>query len=229
MYLVTFLSVCVCVCVRERERFSGYSSFFEPMKNGSVFFAPCKRKHKCVKKVQTATPSTTSKFMCLHKVFWTFIKESYRRPRNEQKKSSKAQEVHSCAGWKRQGPEWPRPTMFFTYTYACICTYLYVWKAEEQKKGRLTLLAWWWTVVDAGQICAPMASKHIYGIQESKKVEKKLLLLEQERLIIDCDQRRCSGRDHKWTTKKKYAGEWKLISYTFSHLPPGVQITGQAS
>jgi hypothetical protein len=34
--------------------------------------------------------------------------------------------------------------------------------------------------MDAGQICAPMASKHIYGIQESKKVEKKLLLLEQE-------------------------------------------------
>jgi hypothetical protein len=29
--------------------------------------------------------------------------------------------------------------------------------------------------------------------------------------------------------KKIYAGEWKLISYTFSHLPPGVQITGQAS
>jgi hypothetical protein len=28
----------------EREGFSGYSSFFEPMKNGSVFFAPCKRK-----------------------------------------------------------------------------------------------------------------------------------------------------------------------------------------
>jgi hypothetical protein len=28
----------------ERERFSGYSSFFEPMKNGSVFFAPCKKK-----------------------------------------------------------------------------------------------------------------------------------------------------------------------------------------
>ncbi len=158
----------------------GILPFLNPWKMKVSSLPPAKEKHKCVKKVQTATPSPTSKFMCLHKVFWTFIKEGNRRPRNEQKKSSKAQEVDSCAGWKRQGPQWPRPTMFFTYTYTCICTYLYLCEAEEQKKDRLTLLAWWWTVMDAGQICAPMASKHIYGIQESKKVEKKLLLLEQE-------------------------------------------------
>jgi hypothetical protein len=133
---------------------------------------PAKEKHKCVNKVKTDTQSTTSKFMFLHKVFWTFIKEGNRRPRNEQKKSSKAQEVDSCAGWKRQGPQWPRPTMFFTYTYTCICTYLYLCEAEEQKKDRLTLLAWWWTVMDAGQICAPMASKHIWDTRIQKGWKK---------------------------------------------------------
>lgn len=57
--------------------------FFCAMKTGSIFFFPpykhnlevssslplAKEKHKCVKKVQIATPSTTSKFMCLHKIF----------------------------------------------------------------------------------------------------------------------------------------------------------------
>jgi hypothetical protein len=60
-------------------------SFFPPFKHNpkvSPFLPLAKEKHKSVKKVQIATPSTTSKFMCLHKVFKRFIKGSNRRPKN---------------------------------------------------------------------------------------------------------------------------------------------------
>ncbi len=133
---MTFLKV----CVRKRERDSvGILPFLPHEKWKCLLFHPLNIIQKCLLfcPLQKKSIKVLRKFKLPHHpqppnlcVCIKFLKGLLKGAIEGQK----TQKIHSCnnhARWKRQHPQWPRPTMLFTYMYACLCMYLYMCKTKE--------------------------------------------------------------------------------------------------